>query len=56
MHVNACKTEFTELESEWFQFTESLGASVDVGLFSETVVSAFGVKFHGDSVFPCVMR
>ena len=56
MHVNACKTEFTELESERFQFTESLGASVDVGLFSETVESTLGVKFHGDPVVPCVMR
>jgi len=56
MHVNPCKTEYTELESKWFKFTKSFNAGVDMGLFSETVVSAFGVKFHGDPVVSCVMR
>jgi hypothetical protein len=56
MHVNACETELPKLESERFEFTESLGAGVDVGLFSETVASALGVKFHGYPVVPCVMR
>jgi hypothetical protein len=56
MHVNASETELPKLESERFEFTESLGAGVDVGLFSETVVSTFGVKFHGYPVVSCVMR
>jgi hypothetical protein len=55
MHVNASETKLPKLESERFEFTESLGAGVDVGLFSETVVSAFGVKFHGYPVVSCVM-
>jgi len=54
--VNASEAKLTELESERFEFTESLGASVDVGLFAETVVSALGVKLHGDPVVSCVMR
>ena len=56
MHVNPTEAKLTELESERFEFTESLGAGVDVGLFSETVVSALGVKFHGYPVVSCVMR
>jgi len=56
MHVNASETELPKLKSKRFEFTESLGAGVDVGLFSETVVSALGVKFHGYPVVPCVMR
>jgi hypothetical protein len=54
--VNASETELPKFESERFEFTESLGAGVDVGLFSETVVSIFGVKFHGYPVVSCVMR
>jgi len=56
MYVNPTEAKLTELESERFEFTESLGAGVDVGLFSETVVSTFGVKFHGYPVVSCVMR
>ena len=54
--MNTSETELPKLESERFEFTESLGAGVDVGLFSETVVSTFGVKFHGYPVVSCVMR
>jgi hypothetical protein len=54
--MNTPESELTKLEPESFEFTESLGAGVDVGLFSETVVSALGVKFHGDPVVSCVMR
>jgi len=56
MDMNTGEAELTELKPKRFEFTESLGAGVDVGLFSETVVSTFGVKFHGDPVVSCVMR
>ena len=56
MHVNASETELPKLESERFEFTESLCAGVYVGLFSETVESTFGVKFHGHPVVSCVMH
>lgn len=56
MHINTPESELPKLEPESFEFTESLGAGVDVGLFSETIVSALGVKFHGDPVVSCVMR
>jgi hypothetical protein len=56
MDVNSSKTKLAELESERFKFTESLTTGVDVGLFSETVVPAFGVKLHGDPVVSCVIR
>jgi len=54
--VNSSKAELTELESERFKFTESLGAGDDVGLFSETVVPALGVKLHRDPVISGVTR
>jgi hypothetical protein len=54
--MNTPESELTKLEPESFEFTESLGAGVDVGLFSEIVVSALRVKFHGDPVVSCVMR
>ena len=56
VNVNSSKAELTELESERFKFTESLGAGVDVGLFSETVVPALGVKLHRDPVISGVTR
>jgi len=56
VNVNFSKTELAELESEWFEFTKPFSAGVDVGLFSETVVSTFGVELHGYPVVSCVMR
>jgi hypothetical protein len=56
MHVNASEAKLTELEPERFEFTKSFNAAVDVGLFSETVVSTLGVKLHRDPIVSCVMR
>jgi hypothetical protein len=56
MDVNRSKTKLTELEPKPFEFAKSLSAGIDVGLFSETVVPAFGVKLHGYPVVSCVMR
>ena len=56
MNVNSSKTKLAELKSKPFEFAKSLGAGIDVGLFSETVVPAFGVKLHRDPVVACVMR
>ena len=56
MDMNSSKTKLAELESKPFKFTKSLGAGIDVGLFAETVVPAFGVKLHRDPVVACVMR
>jgi len=53
--MNTPESELTKLELESFEFMESTDVGVDVGLFSETVVSTLGVKFHGDPVVSCVM-
>ena len=50
------EAEFAELKAKAFKVPERLDTGVDVGLFSETVVSALGVKFHGYPVVSCVMR
>ena len=50
------EAEFTELKTKTFQVSKRLNAGVYVGLFSETVVSTFGVKFHGYPIISCVMR
>ena len=55
MRMNASEAELTELEPERFEFTKSFNAAIDVRLLSETVVSTFGVKFHGYPVVSCVM-
>jgi len=54
--MNAGEAKLPKLESERFEFTESLNAGVYVGLFPETVESTFSVKFHGYPVVSCVMR
>jgi len=54
--MNTSESELPKLESESFEFTESLSAGINVGLFSKTVVSVLGVEFHGDPVVSCVMR
>ncbi len=56
VNVNFSKTELAELESEWFEFTKPFSAGVDMGLFSEAVVSALGVKLHCYPVVSCVMH
>ena len=54
--MDACKTELTKFKPKWFKFTESVDAGVDVRLFSEAVVPAFGVELHRDPIISCVMR
>jgi hypothetical protein len=50
------KTEVTEFKSEAFQVPERLGASVNMGLFPETVISFFSSKHHGHPVIAGVMN
>ena len=56
VNMNSREPELSKLKTKSFEFTESLNARVDVGLFSKTIVPAFGVKLHRDPVVPCVMR
>src|SRR4030043_1086597 len=56
VNMNTCKTKLPEFKPKPFEFTKSLSTSIDVGLFSEAIVSAFGVKLHCDPVVPCVIR
>ena len=56
VNMISSKTEVSELESKPFEFTKSLGTGIDMGLFSKTVIPAFGVKLHHDPVVSCVMR
>ena len=56
MHVTSAKTKVAEFKPESFKIPERLGAGVDMRLFFETVVVAFGFKHHRDPIVSCVMR
>ncbi len=56
MHVTSAKTKVAKFKSETFKIPERLGAGVDMRLFFETVVVAFGLEHHSDPVVSCVIR
>ena len=54
--MTSAEAEVAEFKSEAFEIPERLGAGVDMGLFLETVVVAFGFKHHRDPVVSGVDR
>ena len=56
VHVTSAKAEVEEFKPEAFEISERLGTGVDMGLFLEAVVVAFGLEHHGDPVVSCVIR
>ena len=50
------KTEITELEPETFEVMECLDASINIDLFSETIISVVGDKHHRHPVIAGVIR
>jgi hypothetical protein len=56
VHVTSAEAEVAEFKPEVFEISERLGAGVDMGLFLEAVVVAFGFEHHGDPVVSGVMR
>jgi len=56
MNMNTTKPKFSKLKSEAFQVPERLGASVDMGLFPETVISFFSCEHHSHPVIAGVMH
>jgi len=56
MHVASAEAKVAEFKSKSFKIPERLGAGVDMRLFFETVIVAFGFKHHGHPVVSCVNR
>jgi len=54
--VTSAEAEVAEFEPEVFQIPERLDAGVNMRLFFETVVVAFGFKHHGHPIVSCVNR
>jgi len=54
--MNTAKPKFSKLKSEAFQVPERLDASVDMGLFPETVISFFSSEHHGHPVITGVIH
>jgi len=56
MHVTSAKTKVAKFKLEAFKIPERLGTGIDMRLFFETVVVAFGFKHHGYPIVSCVNR
>ena len=51
VNMNSGKTELTKLKTKPFKFTKPFSAGVDVGLFSETIISRLGVELMVTQLF-----
>ena len=56
MDVTSAEAEVTEFKAETFEIPERLSTGVNMRLFQEAVVVAFGLEHHGDPVVSCVNR
>jgi hypothetical protein len=54
--MTTVKPKFSKFKSEAFQAPERLDASVDIGLFPETVISFFSSEHHNHPVITGVIH